>query len=461
MGWSSIPNFEDKHAKIRERKHSSGASIIEVLYDARDNNGNPTSPESTSDGHGHWIALEIDGIYQMLSWRHSALEGGRQEYGLGRSSNALADLEQDISAKENICNRAESLAYSQDWKNASSEFIQLSKEWKNIFDWGTPKEKELQDRFQTAKRSFYERRDGDRARNKAAKQGIISEAVSISNSNDWKNTGDKFKELFKKWKNIGSAGKTDDDVLWAEFNSARQFFFDRRLKHYSEMDAQRVKNRQAKQALISEARNVAQYSTEWKSTGDRLNEIMTHWKSIGSAGKDYDESLWNEFNEIRQDFFKRRHIHYEEKSRTYQENAARKGWLVQEAVSIANRYDYSAQSTERMKELDKEWKSIGWAGKDNEDRLWGLFRDAKESFWSGKRSYIEQRQQEWRSRLYEAINRKRDQISNLQRQISELQYKMSGMRNQDYIDNMCRWIDEKEAKIRDLEMAISDMESKL
>jgi len=38
---------------------------------------------------------------------------------------------------------------------------------------------------------------------------------------------------------------------------------------------------------------------------------------------------------------------------------------------------------------------------------------------------------------------------------------MSNMRNQEYINNMNRWIDEKNAKIRELEIAIQDMESKL
>lgn len=124
-----------------------------------------------------------------------------------------------------------------------------------------------------------------------------------------------------------------------------------------------------------------------------------------------------------------------------------KSRIVQEASSIASRYDYSVQSTERMKELDREWKNIGFTGRSNEEQLWRLFQEAKDSFWSGKRSYSEQRQQEWRRKLYDAIGRKREQISNLERQISDSRYKMSGMRNQEYIDNMYRWIDEKEARI--------------
>lgn len=64
-------------------------------------------------------------------------------------------------------------------------------------------------------------------------------------------------------------------------------------------------------------------------------------------------------------------------------------------------------------------------------------------------------------KMQDAIGRKRAQIYNLEGQISNLRMKMMGMKNQEYINNMYGWISEKEAKIRELEMAIRDMESKL
>ena len=283
----------------------------------------------------------------------------------------------------------------------------------------------------------------------------------ISLSNDWRQAGARFKELFEEWRRVGSAGKNEDDILWKEFNSARQEFYKRRSKYYSELDEQHANNKQKKQTLISEARSIAQFSTEWKSSGERLNELMDKWKTVGSAGKDNDDSLWKEFNSARQTFYDRRRIYYAEQDRQFQNNADRKSRIVQEASAISSCCDYSSQSTERMKRLSQEWKEVGFAGKENEDRLWSLFRNANDSFWSGKRSYNEQRHQEWRRKQNDAINRKRMKISNLQQQISDLHYKMIGMRNQEYINNMCRWIDEKEAKIRELEIVIRDIESKL
>lgn len=76
---------------------------------------------------------------------------------------------------------------------------------------------------------------------------------------------------------------------------------------------------------------------------------MDKWKTVGSAGKDNDDSLWKEFNSARQTFYDRRRIYYAEQDRQFQNNADRKSRIVQEASAISSSCDYSSQSTERMK----------------------------------------------------------------------------------------------------------------
>ena len=460
MAWSSIPNFGDPYAKVNERVHSSGARVIEVLYGARDHRGQPVSPTGSADGHGHWIALEINGTYQMLSWRHPAYEGGRQEYGRGRSSNALADLEADLSQREALCRRAEVLENNRDWKTASAEQNRLMEEWKKIYHWGTPKEQQLWERFQASRRRFYARRDQEQHNNRSVKQEIVSQAKSLAESTDWKAAGASFQTLFERWKKTGYAG-ADDSRLWTEFQQARQRFFDRRAKHFAALDQQRAASRKVKEDLIAQARNATQYSTDWKAAGETLRNLMARWKEAGSAGKELDEKLWAQFDHIRQDFFQRRKLHFEQQEAQFLTRASQKNQIIQEANAISSSRDYSARNAERMKALDVAWKGIGFAGSDRDSQLWEQFRMAKESFWAGRRAYAQQRQQEWRTKQYDAINRKRQHISNLEQQISDLQSKMSQVRNPDYLANMCRWVDEKRARIRELEMTIQDIQRKL
>lgn len=382
--FSSIPNFNDKYAKVRERMHeASGARIVEVLYGARDRSGRPTEPLSSEDGHGHVIALEIDGLYQVLYWRHPRSEGGGEEYGRKRSANIIHDLEKDIARKESLCAEAETLSKSSDWKATSQRLRQLQEDWKKIFNWDTPKERELWKRFKKAQDTFFERRNADREKNKRAKQALISQAESLSTSTEWKSTGKRLRELMDQWKKIGHAGKDADGALWERFNGARQAFYRRRDAHFDKLEQQWSTNRQIKQEIVSEARRIA---------GSR---------------------------------------------------------------------NYSRQNTESMKELDRRWKETGHAGKEHEDTLWREFNSAKDIFWSGKREDAERRDREWHRRMEDVISRKQSQISNLWSQISHLESKRAGLRNQEYISNINGWIDDKRDTIRELERDIQDIRSKL
>jgi hypothetical protein len=92
--WDAIPNFDDEFAKISESVHHTGHKKIEVLYGGRDANGNPQYP-TEGDGHGHWIALEKDGVYEMLFWRYPEYEGGHYEQGT-KKSNPLTEIEREV-----------------------------------------------------------------------------------------------------------------------------------------------------------------------------------------------------------------------------------------------------------------------------------------------------------------------------------------------------------------------------
>jgi predicted nuclease with TOPRIM domain len=160
-------------------------------------------------------------------------------------------------------------------------------------------------------------------------------------------------------------------------------------------------------------------------------------------------------------FFDHRKAHFEERDREFALKAEAKTALIQIATAIASSKDYSNANADKMKDLDRQWKEIGFCGKGNERKLWQSFSEAKEDFWEGRRQYFEQRKTERRARLQEAITRKQGQISDLHGQIEHLEDKMEYVMNQDHIDNMCRWIDEKKEKIQKLEADISDIESKL
>lgn len=450
MSFTSMPNFNDPYAKVNERIHyKSGAKIVEVLYGAKDpSTGMPCSPEPRSgDGHGHWMALEVDGLYQMLMWRHPRSEGGHQEYGTSRNDHPLKDLEDDIDKKKALLHDARTMMKDRSYQPDKVDSILQN--YTLAYSMRTPKERELDEQYRRVK----EQNDNNRCRfreNTRRKQNLIVEARSLQNSTDWKSTSQRMKAMMEEWKSIGNAGE-ENDRLWEEFRSARQTFFDNQDIHFKEVEREYARIRQQKEALIQEAQHAA-YSTDWKATNAVMDDLMNRWKQIGSAGKEYDDRLWADFQSARGTYYDRRKAARAEQDNVFATRRQMKSNLVNEAQGYIG--NYSKPAADRMKQLSNEWKSIGFCGKEYEDLLWQQFRAAQDSYWAGKKESS-------RASKEAAIARRRERVSRLYEQNQNLHERINTTRNFEKQNQLYGYISENESRIRELEMEISDIEQDL
>ena len=78
MDWKTLQGYEEKYAKITVKPHKTfDGKVIEVLYGALDENGQPTlAIEGHEDGHGRWYGIESNGEYMMLVWQKPVSQGG-------------------------------------------------------------------------------------------------------------------------------------------------------------------------------------------------------------------------------------------------------------------------------------------------------------------------------------------------------------------------------------------------
>lgn len=378
-------------------------------------------------------------------------------------------LARDIAKKEELLAQAEALTDTQDWKGGSADLRRIFDEWRRIPYRHDPREDELWAKLQATRKAFYDARDANRAAVSKKKTELAAEAKRLSESTEWRATGDRFRELMDEWKAAGSAGHDEDERLWAEFNGAQRTFFDRRSKHYREMDREHVANGEAKEALIAEAREVVKVSPEWgakewKAANASMRDLMARWRKLGRARKEDNDRLWDEFNGLRQQFFDAQHAHHEDLEKAYAANAAAKQELVDTARRIADEQDYSREKADEMRDLDVRWKAVGYAGRERNDALWEQFRDAKEGFWEARREHNEERHQAWVERTEAAAERRRQQIANLQSQIDRIQNRIDHATfttSESQLNEMQGWIDEKRDRIKQVQGELDDIESRL
>lgn len=447
MDWKTLPGFEEKYANVTIKEHKTfGGKVVTVLYGAKDENGNSVPPSAKKDdGHGEWKGIQVGNEIRMFSVKHCASEGGAVEYGTSHEDHALEDMENDLKKKQEICKKiAQTHSYE--------ELEKLQEEFNAIEDWKTPKDAEYAERMQTALEGLKASKERESA-NKEAKSKLVEMAESLKDSQEWKATQAKFAELMDEWKNVGYAGEADD-TLWDSFRNARNAFDTARRDYFKNLDVTRAENKAKKEEIIAKAKAACEKVVSYKDVTNTLNGLMDEWKAVKSAGHEVDEKLWKEFNGIRQDFNKERKEFFAKRDTERQAGIDAKEKLIAEAKELGEKKDYSNETTERMKQLDVEWKKIGYSGKENNDRLWEEFKAAKDIFWSAKHESSQ-------AHFKELIDRKNDRIKSMRAQADELEERVYQTEDFEEQRDLQRRADEKRAIIEDMKKDIEDLQNKI
>ncbi len=446
MDWKTLPGFEEKYAKVSVKTHKTfDGKVIEVLYGAKDADGNPVMPKEVgTDGAGRWFGIETNGEYRMFSLTRPACDGGTTEYGTSHNDTALEDMENDIRAKVELAKQIE---------NADDdEFDGLIEKWNAIENWDTPREKNLEERKNHAL-NRHETRKAEENGNKEKKLKLLEEAKSYVNSTEWKKVAEVFKALEEEWNEIGHAG-VENNALWKEFKNAQREFNANRKNYFANLDEIHEKSAEVKKELIQKAKELSENVKSWKNTSEEMNLLMDKWKEAGSAGRELNDKLWDEFNTIRKSFFDARKQFFNERNAEFKKSSEAKNSIIEQAKEIVASNDFSKQVTDVMKDLDKKWKEAGYSGKDSNDKLWEEFKNIKEKFWDGKHA-------DTQKRFKEVLARKESQVDTIKEEVNRLEEQVFETDNLDVVHSIERRIREKKDTIEKTKADIEDLKKRI
>ncbi len=296
----------------------------------------------------------------------------------------------NLIEQEKLCDQAEELSTSTDWKNTSERIASLQAEWKEI---GSPPGT-LQKRFQAAVDTFFERRsihfekmDRERRENLVIKEKLCEIADSLKDSTDWNRTGERFIKLQQDWHQIGPVPQERSDEIWERFCSAADHFFAKRNEFYEKRDAEMLVNLHKKETLCEAAESMMN-SEEWVKTGEKLILLQEDWKRIGMVPKDKADAVWDRFRKANDQFFNHRKEHYKEQEKERKANLNLKRDLCTQAEALLD--DENWKSAERkMKQLQEDWKKIGPVPKNKSDAVWTRFRSAADTFFEKRNKILE------------------------------------------------------------------------
>ncbi len=239
--------------------------------------------------------------------------------------------------------------------------------------------------------------------NLQAKYDIIEAIKELINSQESLNkTFHDFRSLQESWREIGPVPQKNLKDLWESYHYHVEAFYDYIKINKELRDLDFKKNLDAKLQLCEKAEELL-LGTSVVEAFRRLQVLHDQWREIGPVPADKRSEIWERFRDATSKI-NRRHQEYfvnlkEEQKKNLQEKTA----LCEKAEEIAeleidNAKDWETKSKELI-EIQKVWKTIGFAPKKHNTKIYERFRAACDSFFDKKREYFASNREEQENNL--------------------------------------------------------------
>ena len=157
--------------------------------------------------------------------------------------------------------------------------------------------------------------------------------------------------------------------------------------------------REIKERIVAEAERIAAEATHWKASGERMAELLEEWKAAPHCERAVEAALWKRLSAARNSFTKRRKAYFAALEGERETVRIRKEKLVEEAEGLADSTDWGP-TTSAYRDLMRQWKDAGRAGREAETELWKRFRDAQDKFFAARTEVFAAKETELRSHAH-------------------------------------------------------------
>ena len=337
-----------------------------------------------------WRA-EIDGAEENFKAIMASIRQRRAEIAEQVEKQKAENLEK----KQAIIDRIKELATSPEEANAHfDEFKQLQAQWKELGAVPAEKATEIWKNYQLYVEQFYdllklnsEAREYDFKKNLSAKERLIELAEKLADEEDVIQAFNKLQGLHAEYKEIGPVAKELRDQVWERFKAASTVINKRHQEHFEAIKAREEENLQKKTALCEQVEDIKTDEitsfSEWEEKTKQVIALQAEWKTIGFASHKQNTLIFDRFRAACDAFFTAKAEYYKNVKDEQNENLEAKRALVEKAEELQDSTEWR-KTTDRLIELQKQWKTIGAVPRKYSDQLWKRFTAACDKFFEAK-----------------------------------------------------------------------------
>jgi chromosome segregation ATPase len=391
---------------------------------------------------------------------------------------------QNLLRKENILAQMKEMADAEtaDVMDNLKKMRELQAEWKTIGPVPATKTQEIWKNYQQYQERFYdlvkiniELRDLDFKKNLELKTVLCEAAEKLQEHPNIVEANRALQQLHDEWAEIGPVARELREELWNRFKQASTVINKKHQAYFDELHAKENENLEKKQALVNELKAMElkklKTNKQWEEATERVQAIQQEWRTIGFAPKKQNQAIYNEYKELCEAFFKAKTTYYKSMRDELSENLKKKRELVEQVEALKSNIDWT-ETTNKIIELQAEWKKVGPVARKYSDELWKKFTAACDTFFEAKREATKELREQYaqkRAEAKERWNKKVDGMNDRQKLIrmyENMQQEIKTAENNILFftaktKSANKLVDDMQKKIEVLKGQLKDLENKI
>ena len=370
-----------------------------------DGGGDPEQYQITPDPEEEAFKAEMQLIKEKRQQLFKELEQEKQD---------------NLQKKLDIIEKIKAMVTSPEEANKSyKDFKALQDEWREIKNVPAERANELWRNYQLYVEQFYdllklnsEAREYDFKKNLEAKTRLCEAAEKLAEEADVISAFHQLQKLHQEYRETGPVSKELREEIWNRFKAASTVVNKRFQQHFDSLRAKEEENLAKKTALCEKVEAIAaeenKGSADWERHTKEIIDLQAEWKTIGFAPQKMNVKIFERFRAACDDFFGRKAEFFKNLKEQFKENADKKRALIEKAKALQDSTDWKSTS-DKLINLQKEWKTIGMVPKKLGDQLWEEFLGTCNKFFEARNAAGAGTRSEER----ENLEKKRDVIERL------------------------------------------------
>jgi hypothetical protein len=334
-----------------------------------------------------------DELEEAFKAEMGVIKEKRQKLFKEQEQEKQANLEKKLAIIEKI----KAMVTSPEEANKSyKDFKALQDEWREIKNVPAEKANELWRNYQLYVEQFYdllklnsEAREYDFKKNLELKTKLCEAAEKLADEADVISAFHQLQKLHQEYREIGPVSKELREEIWNRFKAASTVINKRHQQHFEGLRAKEEDNLAKKTVLCEKAEAIAaeenKSGSDWERHTKEIMELQTEWKTIGFAPQKMNVKIFERFRAACDDFFGRKAEYFRSLKETFKENAEKKRALIEKAKALQDSTEWKSTS-DKLINLQKEWKTIGLVPKKLGDQLWEEFLGACNKFFEARKA---------------------------------------------------------------------------